>query len=283
MSCKRIDIENLTLDLHAARPRRLVDNLTLSLEAGRALALVGESGAGKSMTTLAVMGLLPSAVRQSGGSILLNEQPLAPLNEEGRRRLRNNEVSMILQNPMSAFDPIVSVLGHFRETLLSHEPGLDRAAVRARAAAALAEVGFADAPALLDVYPFQMSGGMLQRVMIGLALCTNPTFLIADEATTDLDAALQKQILVLLRERCRERHLGLLVITHDLGVAAWLADDIAVMRQGALIESGPAAAVFAQPSHEYTRELLAAHRDFHGERFARLMAAVGRTRRGMSA
>ncbi|MCD8140084.1 MAG: ATP-binding cassette domain-containing protein [Planctomycetaceae bacterium] len=176
---------------------------------------------------------------------------------------------------MSAFDPIVTVLGHFRETLRSHIPGLDRAAVRRRAVASLAEVGFPDPEALLGVYPFQMSGGMLQRVMIGLALCTDPTFIIADEATTDLDVVLQKSILRLLRDRCRDRHLGLLVITHDLGVAAWLADDIAVMRHGRIVESGATKTVFAWPQAAYTRELLVAHRALHGDRFARLMAAIG--------
>ncbi len=275
MSCKRIDIRGLTLDLHSSRPRRLVDGLSLSLEAGKALALVGESGAGKSMTALAVMGLLPPSVRQTGGDILVNETSLAGLTDEGRRQLRNRTVAMILQNPMSAFDPIVTVFGHFAETLRSHLPGLDRAAVRSRATAALAEVGFSDPESLLGVYPFQMSGGMLQRVMIGLALCTDPTFIIADEATTDLDVVLQKNILHLLRDRCRERHLGLLVITHDLGVAAWLADDIAVMRHGRVVESGSTDAVFAWPKEAYTRELLVAHRALHGDRFDRLMAAIG--------
>ncbi|MCD8349056.1 MAG: ABC transporter ATP-binding protein [Planctomycetaceae bacterium] len=275
MSCKRLDIQGLTLDLHSPRPRHLVDGLSLSLEAGKALALVGESGAGKSMTALAVMGLLPPSIHQTGGEIFVNETGLSSLTDEGRRRLRNRTVAMILQNPMSAFDPIVTVLGHFKETLCSHIPGMDRAAVRQRAAAALVEVGFSDPEALLGVYPFQMSGGMLQRVMIGLALCTDPTFIIADEATTDLDVVLQKNILHLLRDRCRERHLGLLVITHDLGIAAWLADDIAVMRHGRVVESGSTASVFSGPREDYTRELLEAHRDLHGNRFGCLMAAIG--------
>lgn len=274
MSCKRIDINHLTIDLLGSAPRRLVENLTLSVDAGRALALVGESGAGKSMTALAVMGLLPAGIRQSGGEILINERTLAGMDAEASRRVRNRDVAMIMQNPMSAFDPVFTIDSHFRETIRSHYTDMTGGEMRAGALQALREVGFADPAAILDIYPFQMSGGMLQRVMIALALVTNPTFLIADEATTDLDVVSQKQILAILRERCRERHLGLLVITHDLGVAAWLADDIAVMRHGGLVEKGVLREVFARPEKQYTRELLAAHRELHGDRFGALARRV---------
>ncbi len=268
MSCIHLEISRLAIDLAGPKPRRLIDDLSLRVEGGRVLAVVGESGAGKSMMALAVMGLLPREVVQTGGDIVLNHQPLSTLDADGRRRIRNREVAMILQNPMSAFDPVFKVGAHFRETLSSH--GLAGTGWRRLAAQALSEVGLPDADALLNVYPFQMSGGMLQRVMIALALITTPTFLIADEATTDLDMVSQAQVLRILKERRKERHLGMLLITHDLSVAAYLADDIAVMRHGRLVESGPAEELFAHPKDMYTKQLLAAHHRLYGSRFEAL-------------
>lgn len=203
----RMEVQNLTLELRApgeaAAPRRLVHNLSFTVEPGRALALVGESGAGKSLAALAIMRQLPPAVRQVSGTI------------------RADNTAMILQNPMSALDPIFTVWSHFKEMKVT----------RPAAAAALREVGFPHPEEILKIYPFQMSGGMLQRTLIALALVKNPAFLIADEATTDLDPALQQQILSLLRERCRERGTGLLVITHDREVADFLADEIVELRR----------------------------------------------------
>lgn len=266
MSCKRLEMINLTIDLVGKRPRRLVTELSLTVEGGEAVALVGESGAGKSMTALTVMGLLPANIVLAGGDVVVNERKTSELDNEGRRRLRNRTVSMILQNPMSAFDPVFRIDSHFHETLVSHGLSASRAQSRQMAAAALAEVGFDNPGRIMSIYPFQMSGGMLQRVMIALALITNPDFLVADEATTDLDVVAQAKILSLLRERRLERHLGMLVITHDLSVAAFLADRVAVMRKGRLVETGTASEIFANPRHPYTRELLDAHRTLYTDR-----------------
>lgn len=271
MSCAKIEIRRLTVDLTGPSPRRLIEDLSLTVEGGRALAVVGESGAGKSMTALAVMDLLPAGIRRTGGDVFFGERNVGGMTGEERRRFRNREVSMILQNPMSAFNPVISIGGHFQETVASHFPEMSASAIRRRAAGALLEAGFPEPDAVLDIYPFQMSGGMLQRVMIALALTGDPSFVIADEATTDLDVVAQKRILSVLRERCRERHIGLLVITHDLGVAAWLADDVLVMRHGRLVEKGPLREVFESPKEDYTRTILRAHRALHGERFAGLM------------
>jgi nickel transport system ATP-binding protein len=271
MSCKKIEIENLTVDLLGARPRRILDRLTLEVSGGEALAVVGESGAGKSMTSLAIMGLLPQGIIRRGGEITVNHQPTSGMDRESRWRLRGRVAAMILQNPMSALDPVFTIGAHFAETLASHGEPSRGAAARERAAAALAEVGF-DAPGtILGLYPFQMSGGMLQRVMIALALLLDPDFLIADEATTDLDTVSQAQILKILDARRRQRHLGLLLITHDLSVAAAVADRIAVMRHGRVVETGPLAEVFERPSHPYTRQLLQAHRNLYDSRFGGLL------------
>lgn len=273
MSCKKIEIDDLTIDLTAGKaPRRLVDRLTLTIAGGDTVALVGESGAGKSMTSLAVMNLLPPGIARAGGEITVNHQPTSRLDAEGWRRLRNRDVAMIMQNPMSAFDPVFDIFSHFRETLRAHGEYRSRRAAFDRAEAALDEAGLENPGAALSLYPFQMSGGMLQRVMIGLALLLDPDFLVADEPTTDLDTVAQSRILRLLRERKRKRHLGMLLVTHDLSAAAFLADTVAVMRHGRLVEYGPAAEVFERPRHPYTRELLAAHRDLYGPRFRRLAA-----------
>ena len=275
MSCRKIVLENVTIDLSGKTPRRLVDSLSLTVDAGRVLAIVGESGAGKSMTSLAIMGLLPAGIRRTGGEIIVNDQPTSRLDAEGWRKLRSGTVAMILQNPMSAFDPVFTIGSHFHETVVSHEPSCGAGEVRRRAVAALAEVGFSDPRAILNIYPFQMSGGMLQRVMIALALIVNPTFLIADEATTDLDVVSQARILNLLRERSRERHLGMLMITHDLSVAAYLADEVAVMRKGRLVERASVAEIFANPRDPYTAELMEAHGKLYSDKFAGLLQSLG--------
>lgn len=266
MSCRNITVRNLTVDLFGHRPRRLVDNLSFTVSGGEVLALVGESGAGKSMTSLAIMDLLPQGIRRTGGSVVVNDRRLSPENARDWRLVRNRQVSMILQNPMSAFDPVFRVEDHFHETLASHGMTSGRSESARKAAAALRETGFDDPESILAIYPFQMSGGMLQRVMIALALITEPDYLIADEATTDLDVASQAKVLRLLDERRRERHLGMLIITHDLGVAAYLADTVAVMRNGALVEQGPAGDFFRNPQTPYARELLNAHHNLYTER-----------------
>ena len=272
MPCMQLAIKNLTVSLDPPAGRTLVDNVSLTLGGGSVLAVVGESGAGKSMTSLAVMGLLPPGVSMTGGDILLNETSIVHMDREARRAVRNRDIAMIMQNPMSAFDPLFTIGSHFHETLAAHD--LAHGGWRRLAMQALREVGLEDA--LLESYPFQLSGGMLQRVMIAIALITSPSFLIADEATTDLDVVSQARVLAILKERQKERSLGMLVVTHDLGVAAALADAVAVMWRGRVVEVGDATELFSNPGHPYTKQLLDAHHTLYSEKFFTLRQAFAK-------
>lgn len=272
---KLLEVRNLTLDYLGQKPRRVLEDLSFSLEAGGSLALVGESGAGKSMTSLAIMGLLPQGIVQSGGSILFAGRALSSLDEQEYRALRGGKMAIIMQNPMSAFDPLCSIFSHFRESLLAHKPALSKSQILDKTKESLSLSGFTSPDQILDLYPFQMSGGMLQRVMIALALALSepgqPSLLIADEATSDLDLELQKDIVELLRQRQAASGLALLLITHDFSVAASLAKDMLVLRQGRMVEQGPLASIFAAPTQAYTKELLAAHEQLYDQRFAALV------------
>ncbi len=266
-----LEVANLTVSCCGPAARRLVRNVSFRIGQGYALALIGESGAGKSLASLAVMDLLPGGLSRTGGSILIGGMDVDELSREEMRALRGNKLAMIMQNPMSAFDPTFTILSHFAETLKSHQRDLKRQQIVARTRASLATAGFDHPDAVMALYPFQMSGGMLQRVMIALALVNGPDLLIADEATTDLDAVSQRQIVDLLKKHRMESGLSLMLVTHDLGVAASLADDIVVMHQGAIVEEGPARQVFTRPGAQYTRRLMAAHRKLYTNRFESLI------------
>jgi len=246
-------IDNLSIETtHGQAGRRLVSDVGLRVGAGEVLGLIGESGSGKSMTCLAVMDLLPPGVRVCGGSVRM----------PGREAIRRGrDAAMVLQNPSGCFDPVMTIGGHFKETLRAL--GLPRDRNPDRAAVALGEAGFDDPESVLPLYPFQMSGGMLQRAMIALAMLGGPRLLLADEATTDLDMPTQAGVLGLIDRLRKTRGLGVLLVTHDLSVAARLADRVAVMRDGRILETGPVGRIFAAPRHDYTRTLLAAHFDLH--------------------
>lgn len=232
----------------------LVGPLDFRVRRGRVLGLVGPSGCGKSLTCRALLGLLPPGVEPRGGVFRLGgeECPAPPATWRGRR------LAVVFQNPAGCFDPVFTVASHFRETLAAH--GQDPASCADKVHAGLREVGFDDPRAILDHYPFQLSGGMLQRAMIALALLLDPPFLLADEPTTDLDLVSQARVLDLLAGLCRTRNLGILLVTHDLSVVARLADDMAVMHQGRIVERGEVGEVFAAAAHPFSRSLLAAHR-----------------------
>lgn len=266
-----LEIDNLTIDVcqgSAHHRRRLVDHLSLKVPQGKTVAIVGASGAGKSMTSLAVMGVLPNGIEQTGGDIVLKGKNLGNCSSEEMRMMRNSEVSMIMQNPMSAFDPVFTIRSHFSETLKSHDSQLNARDVNDKAHRALLETGFSNPQAILDIYPFQMSGGMLQRVMIALALISNPSLVIADEATTDLDVVSQAMIINLLRERREKLNLSVLLITHDLSVAANFADEVVVVHQGRVVEAGSVQSVYTNPQKPYTQQLLAAHLNLYQGVFA---------------
>lgn len=257
-----LDIQALSI-ASCTNGKLLVDALTLQVGQGKTVALVGTSGAGKSLTSLAVLGLLPESVCQTSGEILFCGQSMGILDKEQRRQLRNGQIAMIMQNPLSAFDPVFTVRSHFVETMRAHQVNISKREIEERACKALYEVGFPDAKAILDVYPFQLSGGMLQRVMIALALINAPQLLIADEATTDLDVVSQAHIIRLLCERKKHSGLSVLLITHDLSVAAFFADDVVVVDQGRVVEAGTVEQVFYRPQAAFTQQLLEAHHDLY--------------------
>jgi ABC-type dipeptide/oligopeptide/nickel transport system ATPase component len=236
----------------------LVKGVSFSVGKGEVLGLIGQSGCGKSVTCLSLLGLLPRNLKRTGGEVWLNGTRITHEGACDIRSHRGRGAAMILQNPMSCFNPIVTIRRHFMETLASH--GLtdsDRGTGRVKDS--LAEMGFTNAEEILGLYPFQMSGGMLQRVMIALALSMQAPLLIADEPSTDLDVVSQARILDLL-EVLRDRHeTGILLVTHDLGVIAALADTVAVMEDGEIVETGPVARVFSKPVYPFTKMLLNSH------------------------
>jgi peptide/nickel transport system ATP-binding protein len=254
-----LEIQNLRVDLPPGADRaHAVDDVTLTLGANEILCVVGESGSGKSVMARAVMGLLPvPRVRVGAGAIRFGSEDLTRLPEARMRELRGRDIAMIFQEPMTALNPVMTIGRQITEVLAVHTRVTERQA-RLRAAELLAAVKLPDPQALLDAYPHQISGGQRQRAMIAMALILGPRVLIADEPTTALDVTTQAQILALIRDLQRERRAGVLFITHDFGVVAEIADRVAVMQHGRVVETGPASRVLATPEHAYTKALIAA-------------------------
>ena len=240
----------------AGRP--VLRDVDLQLEPGRVLGLVGESGSGKSMTALAIMGLLPQGAEVSG-QVLLDGQNLLGLDEPALCRIRGNRIGMIFQEPMTALNPLMSIGDQVAEVLMIHH-GMDRAAALARARQRLDRVGLPEPRFPLGLFPHELSGGQRQRVAIALAIAESPDLLIADEPTTALDVTTQARILDLLRDLVRTEGMALLLITHDLAVVSGIADRVAVMQSGAVVEAGETEALFRTQAHPYTRALFAASR-----------------------
>jgi peptide/nickel transport system ATP-binding protein len=253
----------------------VVDDLSLSLDAGETLCLVGESGSGKSMTALAVMGLVPAPNGMiRGGSIELAGEELVGADPARLRQVRGKEIAMIFQEPMTALNPVFSVGEQIAETLAVHE-GLGRRAALGKAIELLAAVGIPAPERRIREYPHQLSGGMRQRAMIAMALACSPKLLIADEPTTALDVTVQAQILDLLKDIQLRFGTAILLITHDMGVVAEVADRVAVMYAGRKVEEGVAAAVLERPAHPYTRALIAcAPRPIVGEGERQLLEEI---------
>jgi oligopeptide/dipeptide ABC transporter ATP-binding protein len=237
-------------------PVHVVDGISFDLDRGEVLALVGESGSGKSMTALSALRLVPKPGRVVAGQVRLAGQDLLELSVGEMRRIRGKRIAMIFQEPMTALNPVLRVGDQVIEAIQLHEP-VSRVEARARTRALFAEVGIPDPDERLDAYPHQLSGGLKQRVMIAMALSTRPEILIADEPTTALDVTIQAQILGLLRVLQRERGTAILLITHDLGIVNELADRVAVMYAGRLVELAARSDLFSNPLHPYTRGLLA--------------------------
>ncbi|AWK89626.1 nickel import ATP-binding protein NikD (plasmid) [Azospirillum thermophilum] len=241
------------------RPVELVHGIDLAVERGRVTALVGASGSGKSLTCLGLQGLAPPGVERLAGRVRLDGVAVEPAALPGR------VVATVMQNPRSAFNPVLTMRAHARETLALRG---DAGALDERLAEALAEVGLPEPGRVARLHPFEMSGGMLQRMMIALALLAGVPFLLADEPTTDLDPLAQAHILTLIERLVATRGLGVLIVTHDMGVVARLADDVAVMEAGRIVETAPVADLFAAPRSGAARALLAAHRALYPEEVA---------------
>jgi peptide/nickel transport system ATP-binding protein/oligopeptide transport system ATP-binding protein len=250
-------VENLRTWFDSDRgPIRAVDGVDFEIRQGRTLGVVGESGSGKSVTALSVMRLVDETGHVSDESrVIFDGRDLVALDEQGMEAIRGNEISMIFQEPMTSLNPVFSVAEQIAEPVRIHER-LGAKAARARAVEMLELVGIPEAARRAEDYPHQMSGGMRQRVMIAMALACNPKLLIADEPTTALDVTIQAQILDLMNDLRDRFGMSILLITHDLGVVAEMADDVVVMYGGRVVERGPVEDVFTSPQHPYTEALL---------------------------
>jgi len=247
-----LELDQLSI---AFQNRIAVDELTLRIEAGESLGLVGESGSGKSVTALAILRLLDPAARMRG-SIQFAGRDLLSLSSDEMRKIRGREISMIFQEPMTALNPVMPIGEQIAEAIRTHQPERSRREVRDAVMEAMTAVALPEPERRLGDYPHQFSGGQRQRILIAMAIVNRPRLLIADEPTTALDVTVQAQILDLLAD-LRERYsLAMLFISHDLAVVSQVADRVAVMRHGLLLEEGPKTAIFQSPQHAYTRSLL---------------------------
>ena len=256
MNVPVLDIRNLQVDfktrhgvLHA------LNGISFSIARGEVLGVVGESGAGKSLTGSAVIGLLEPPGHIAGGEIYLNGARIDGLNAEAMRHIRGKKIGTIFQDPLTSLDPLFRVGEQLIETIRTHLP-LDEKQARARAIGLLADVGIPAPEKRIDAYPHEFSGGMRQRVVIALALAAEPDLVIADEPTTALDVSVQAQIIEVLKKLCRERGTAIMLITHDMGVIAETADRVAVMYAGRVVEIGPVRSVVKHPLHPYAQGLM---------------------------
>ena len=256
MSEKLLEVKNLkTFFKIEAGTVKAVNDVSFSVRPGETVCIVGESGCGKSITSMSVMRLLADNGSIEGGEILFNGKNLLEASEDEMCAIRGKDIAMIFQEPMSSLNPVFTVGYQIMETLILHE-GLDKKAAKAKAIDLLKEVGIPRADEIVDCYPHELSGGMRQRVMIAMGLACNPKLLIADEPTTALDVTIQAQILDLMRGIKKTHNTAILMITHDLGVVAEMADYVVVMYAGKVVEEGPVLEIFKNPTHPYTIGLL---------------------------
>jgi len=232
-----------------------VNGVSFSVSRGETLAIVGESGCGKSVTSLSIMGLLAYPGQVAGGEISFEGKNLLTFSKKEMRKLRGNEISMIFQEPMTSLNPVFTIGNQIGEVIRVHQ-GLNRKEAKEKSIEMLQLVGIPRAEKIVDNFPHQLSGGMRQRVMIAMGLACNPKLLIADEPTTALDVTIQAQILELMAKLSRERDTGVILITHDLGVVAEMADRVVVMYAGQVVEEATVFELFANPKHPYTKGLL---------------------------
>jgi peptide/nickel transport system ATP-binding protein len=268
MSERILTMEDLCVDLPVpAGTLHAVQGVSFHVDRGETVCIVGESGCGKTLTALAVMDLLPARARRSAHRLELAGRNLIGIGEREMADIRGAHAAMVFQDPMTSLNPAYTIGNQLEEAMLRHKR-VPRRQARERAVHLLERVGITSASSRLKQYPHQLSGGLRQRIMIAMALMTSPALILADEPTTALDVTIQAQILHLLADLQRELHMGLVLITHDLGVVARIAARVVVMYAGEVVETGPAAEIFASPAHPYTRGLIAC------------IPIPGRTRRG---
>ena len=251
-----LSVEHLRVEVPSRRGTLVaVDDISFEIKSGEVLGVVGESGAGKSLTGAAIIGLLEPPLRIAGGAIRFAGRRIDNLPHEAMRHIRGKEIGAIFQDPLTSLNPLYTIGRQLTETIRTHLD-LGPSAARARALALLREVGIAAAAERIEHYPHQFSGGMRQRVVIALALAANPRLVIADEPTTALDVSIQAQIIALLKRLCRDHGTAIMLVTHDMGVIAETADRVAVMYAGRIVEIGPVATIVAAPHHPYTVGLM---------------------------
>jgi peptide/nickel transport system ATP-binding protein len=256
MNSPVLSVRNLRVEFPTRRGVLVaVDDVSFDIMPGEVLGVVGESGAGKSMTGNAIVGLLDPPGRIASGEVLLQGRRIDDLPPEAMRRVRGKQIGMVFQDPLTSLDPLYRIGDQLVETIITHEPMSDRQA-RVRAIELLWEVGIPAPESRIDAYPHQFSGGMRQRVVLALALSANPVLVIADEPTTALDVSVQAQIIALLKRLCKDHGAAVMLITHDMGVIAETADRVAVMYAGRLAEIGPVRDIVQSPKHPYTRGLM---------------------------
>jgi peptide/nickel transport system ATP-binding protein len=273
-----LEVRNLRVDFPTRRGTLLaLDDVSFSIAPGEILGVVGESGAGKSLTGAAIIGLLEPPGRIAGGQILLGGQRIDDLPYEAMRKIRGRQIGAIFQDPLTSLNPLYTIGRQLTETILTHLPVSEDEA-RQRAIKLLQETGIQGAEQRLDQYPHQFSGGMRQRVVIALALAAEPRLIVADEPTTALDVSIQAQIISLLKRLCKDHGAAVMLVTHDMGVIAETCDRVAVMYAGRIVEVGPVADVIHRPSHPYTVGLMGSIPSMDGdrERLAQIDGAMPR-------
>ncbi|RMV73614.1 Oligopeptide/dipeptide ABC transporter [Pseudomonas caricapapayae] len=268
-----LSIKDLTVRFDGA-PANVVDGVSFSVNRGKTLAIVGESGCGKSVTSMGLMGLLPATAKVGASDSLLIDEALLGMSEDRLLDVRGNRMAMIFQEPMTSLNPVFTIGEQIAESVMRHQ-GLSDKAARQRALDMLEKVRVPDARQRLDAYPHELSGGMRQRAMIAMALANDPALIIADEPTTALDVTIQAQILSLIANLQTETGTAMILITHDLGVVAEVADDVMVMYAGRVVESGPVKTLFDDPQHPYTIGLMGSMPSI-GPREGRLATINGR-------
>ncbi|POP67102.1 ABC transporter ATP-binding protein [Pseudomonas syringae] len=268
-----LSISDLTVSF-AGAPANVVDGVSFSVKRGKTLAIVGESGCGKSVTSMGLMGLLPTTAKVGASDSLLIDEALLGMSEERLLDVRGNRMAMIFQEPMTSLNPVFTIGEQIAESVMRHQ-GLSDKAARQRALDMLEKVRVPDARQRLDAYPHELSGGMRQRAMIAMALANDPALIIADEPTTALDVTIQAQILSLIANLQTETGTAMILITHDLGVVAEVADEVMVMYAGRVVESGPVKTLFDDPQHPYTIGLMGSMPSI-GPREGRLATINGR-------